>query len=70
MSAADDDDEHIYDDEDIQLIRGEKSTGKCESTTSSVIDQCIDASEQNGNLVALYTFSLAMVQYELCEATR
>lgn len=58
--------EHVSDDdEDVQLIKGERFSRKSESENSSLIDQCINASEHNGNLMALYTFSLAMVNKKL-----
>ena len=64
MSAACERDVHDdtgdEDGEDVQLISGEVATKKG-SDDSSIIDKCIDASENNGNLIALYTFALAMV---------
>jgi hypothetical protein len=58
MSAPDYD--HVDDDgEDVQLISG--GTSSRNDDYNSIIDQCINASENNGNLMALYTFSLAMV---------
>lgn len=55
--------ECVDDGEDVQLIRGENASSKSEhNNESSIIDKCINASEHNGNLMKLYTFSLALVK--------
>ena len=48
--------------EDVQLINGETSSRKSEGEIyTTVVDRCIDAIENNGNMLGLCTFSLAMV---------
>jgi hypothetical protein len=52
---------HSDDGEDVQLIHGDSTSVNRSDEEVSIIDKCINASENNGNIMKLYTFSLAMV---------